>query len=108
MTAHTPEQIKALLKRINKLHVAANDFVNIRKPVLDEVTSIVIAQSARIRELEAALHPFAEQAAHHSDKMPDEMFIDDYERPKGKWVSLAGIRLRDLRRAARALTERNG
>lgn len=55
-----------------------------------------------VEKLRAALKPFAEQATHHSDKMPDEMFIDDYEQIKGSWVSFAQLRIGDLRRAAEA------
>lgn len=65
--------------------------------------------AARIEALERALKPFADQAKTHSDKMPDEMFIDDYEQhDKSKWVSHAGIRVGDLRRAARAYSGTSG
>lgn len=57
-------------------------------------------ENARLR---AALAPFAAQAATHGDQIPDTMFIDDYVRNPGKWKSIAGITVGDLRRARAAL-----
>lgn len=62
-----------------------------------------------VNSLMAALLPFAKAADTHSEQMPDAMFIDDYEQPKGQpWQSAAGLTIGDLRRARTALTACRG
>lgn len=54
--------------------------------------------------LREALQPFAKQADTHGEQIPDNMFIDDYERDTAKpWKSMAGITVGELRRARTAL-----
>jgi hypothetical protein len=60
-----------------------------------------------IERLRAALEPFAKMAETHGDQIPDGMFIDDYEQPKGgAWQSSAGLTVGDLRAAREAARQR--
>lgn len=68
------------------------------------ISESLVRAAACIEDLAAALKVFAEQANTHSEKIPDNMFIDDYERlPGDTWVSFAGLHVGDLRRARAAL-----
>jgi hypothetical protein len=78
-----------------------------RKLAMDAIAAAekqVIQASEDIAKLRAALEPFAREAATHSDKMPDQMFIWDYEGPNG---GRCNIRIGDLRKASAAFAARN-
>jgi hypothetical protein len=74
--------------------------------IIMELQKLAIAtiakRDARIAELEAALKPFAHEAASHSDKIPNEMYIDDYQGVGQTTIITVG----DLRAARAALGEK--
>ena len=84
---------------IDRLRNRIHDAPMPTERLLDEAADV-------IELLSRALEPFAKQADTHGEQIPDEMFIDDYERSESThWVSFAQIRVGELRRARAALTQ---